>query len=187
MVIGFSVFRLYQCTECCLYRCHYTELIMICLLFCQAKLWLSSCWGKPTQRSSLAHPLQNTAELLVFNQLEPTGRNTGGLLWCFAKPDSERRHCKFFKCCLGPAYYQKHTSNIPVESYRVLHSQVSNVMSQIIVQKLNGLQVLSPLLQSNKINLQRNTMALMGNLTRNPNLHNAIGERCILPYHTSKG
>lgn len=57
-----------------------------------------------------------------------------------------------------------------------LSSQVSDVMSQIIVQKLNGLQVLSPLLSSNKVNLQRSAMGLVGNLTKNPNLHNAIGK-----------
>lgn len=56
-------------------------------------------------------------------------------------------------------------------------SQVSGVMSQIIVQKLNGLQVLAPLLKSNKVNVQRNTVALVGNLTKNPNLHNAIGKK----------
>lgn len=50
-------------------------------------------------------------------------------------------------------------------------------MSQIIVQKLNGLQVLSPLLSSNKVNLQKSAMGLVGNLTKNPNLHNAIGKQ----------
>uniref|UniRef100_A0A3B4T3E1 Plakophilin-1-like n=1 Tax=Seriola dumerili TaxID=41447 RepID=A0A3B4T3E1_SERDU len=53
---------------------------------------------------------------------------------------------------------------------------VSCVMSQAIVQKLNGLQVISPLLKSNKVSLQRNTVALVGNLTKNPNLHNALGK-----------
>lgn len=50
-------------------------------------------------------------------------------------------------------------------------------MSQIIVQKLNGLQVLGPLLRTNKVNLQRNVVALVGHLTKNPNLHSAIGKR----------
>uniref|UniRef100_H3BXI4 Plakophilin 1b n=1 Tax=Tetraodon nigroviridis TaxID=99883 RepID=H3BXI4_TETNG len=54
---------------------------------------------------------------------------------------------------------------------------VSAVMSQVIVQKLNGLQVLGPLLQSNKVNLQRNAMALIGNLAKNPNLHSAIARK----------
>lgn len=48
-------------------------------------------------------------------------------------------------------------------------------MSQIIVQKLNGMQVLSPLLKSDRVNLQRGAVALIGNLNRNPNLHNPIG------------
>lgn len=60
-----------------------------------------------------------------------------------------------------------------------LYSQVSNVMSQIIVQKVNGLQVISPLLKSNKVNLQRSTVALVGNLTKNPNLQNAIGKKQV--------
>lgn len=50
-------------------------------------------------------------------------------------------------------------------------------MSQIIVQKLNGLQVLTPLMKSNKVNLQKNTLALVGNLAKNPNLHNALGKK----------
>lgn len=49
-------------------------------------------------------------------------------------------------------------------------------MSQIIVQKLNGMHVLSPLLKSDKVNLQRGAVALIGNLNKNPNLHNHIGE-----------
>lgn len=49
-------------------------------------------------------------------------------------------------------------------------------MSQIIVQKLNGLQVISPFLKSNKANLQRSAVALVGNMSRNPNLQNAMGE-----------
>nr|XP_046239029.1 plakophilin-1 [Scatophagus argus] len=56
---------------------------------------------------------------------------------------------------------------------------VSSVMSQIIVQKLNGLQVISPLLKSNKVNLQRNTVALVGNLTKNPNLHSSIARKAL--------
>ncbi|XP_045931979.1 plakophilin-1-like [Micropterus dolomieu] len=56
---------------------------------------------------------------------------------------------------------------------------VSNVMSQIIVQKVNGLQVISPLLKSNKVNLQRSTVALVGNLTKNPNLQNAIARKAL--------
>lgn len=54
--------------------------------------------------------------------------------------------------------------------------QVSDIMSQIIAQKLNGLQVVSPFLKSNKANLQRSAVALVGNMSRNPNLQNAMGE-----------
>ncbi|XP_008278076.1 plakophilin-1 [Stegastes partitus] len=56
---------------------------------------------------------------------------------------------------------------------------VSQVMSQTIVQKLNGLPALSPLLRSRKANLQRSTVALVGNLTKNPNLHSAIGRKML--------
>lgn len=56
---------------------------------------------------------------------------------------------------------------------------VSRMMSQIIVQKLNGLQVLGPLLRSNKVNLQRNVVALVGHLTKNPNLHSAIARKTL--------
>ncbi|XP_078105191.1 plakophilin-1 [Sander vitreus] len=56
---------------------------------------------------------------------------------------------------------------------------VSGVMSQTIVQKLNGLQVISPLLKSNKVTMQKNTVALVANLAKNPNLHNAIARKAL--------
>ncbi|XP_026162628.1 plakophilin-1-like [Mastacembelus armatus] len=56
---------------------------------------------------------------------------------------------------------------------------VSNMMSQIIVQKLNGLQVITPLLNSSNANLQRSTVALVGNLTKNPNLQTAIARKAL--------
>lgn len=56
---------------------------------------------------------------------------------------------------------------------------VSSVMSQTIVSKLNGLQVLGPLLKSNKVNVQRNVVALVRNLTRSSNLHNALARRAL--------
>lgn len=59
----------------------------------------------------------------------------------------------------------------------LFYSQVSCVMSQTIVQKLNGLQVISPLLKSSKVNLQGNAVVLVRNLTQNPNLHSAIGKK----------
>ncbi|XP_076604484.1 plakophilin-1 isoform X3 [Chaetodon auriga] len=60
-----------------------------------------------------------------------------------------------------------------------LEHQVSCAMSQLIVQKLNGMQVLGPLLKSKKVNLQKNVVALVGNLTKNPNLHNAIARKAL--------
>ncbi|XP_041639808.1 plakophilin-1-like isoform X2 [Cheilinus undulatus] len=56
---------------------------------------------------------------------------------------------------------------------------VSSVMSQIIVQKLNGLSVITPLLKSKKVNLQRNAVALVGNLTKNPNLHSSVARKAL--------
>lgn len=56
---------------------------------------------------------------------------------------------------------------------------VANAMSQTIVQKLNGLQVLRPLLKSNKINLQKNSLALLRNLTRNPNLLHTLARKTL--------
>ncbi|XP_074496694.1 plakophilin-1 isoform X3 [Sebastes fasciatus] len=56
---------------------------------------------------------------------------------------------------------------------------VSSVMSQTIVQKLNGLQVVAPLIKSNKVNIQSNAVALVGNLTNNPKLHNTIARKAL--------
>ncbi|XP_068568622.1 plakophilin-1 [Cebidichthys violaceus] len=58
-------------------------------------------------------------------------------------------------------------------------SIVSSVMSQTIVQKVNGLQVISPLIKSKKVNMQRNAVALVGNLTQNSNLHSAIARKAL--------
>ncbi|XP_053723471.1 plakophilin-1-like [Synchiropus splendidus] len=54
---------------------------------------------------------------------------------------------------------------------------VSMVMSQIIVQKLKGMHVIGPLLRSNKVNLQRSSMALLGNLCKNPTLHGTLARK----------
>ncbi|XP_015237286.1 PREDICTED: plakophilin-1-like [Cyprinodon variegatus] len=56
---------------------------------------------------------------------------------------------------------------------------VSSVISQIIVQKLNGMQVIAPLINSKKVNLQKTTLALVGNLIKNPNLHQAVGRKAL--------
>ncbi|KAK0136422.1 Plakophilin-1 [Merluccius polli] len=57
---------------------------------------------------------------------------------------------------------------------------VSNVISQIVVNKLNGLSEIAPLLRSPKINLQRNTVALVANLSKNPQLYSPTARK-ILP------
>ncbi|XP_060925118.1 plakophilin-1 [Limanda limanda] len=56
---------------------------------------------------------------------------------------------------------------------------VSRVMGHTIVKKLNGLQVISPLLKSNKANLQKSTVALVGNLSNNSSLQRAIAIKCL--------
>ncbi|XP_075952897.1 plakophilin-1 isoform X1 [Anarhichas minor] len=58
-------------------------------------------------------------------------------------------------------------------------SIVSSVMCQTIVQKVNGLQVIGPLIKSKKVNMQRNAVALVGNLTQNPNLHSVIARKAL--------
>ncbi|XP_061582827.1 plakophilin-1 [Cololabis saira] len=58
---------------------------------------------------------------------------------------------------------------------------VPSVMSQIIVQKLNGLPVITPLIKSDKVNLQKSAVGLLGNLTKNPNLHSAIARKSLPP------
>ncbi|KAK9528618.1 hypothetical protein VZT92_012770 [Zoarces viviparus] len=59
-------------------------------------------------------------------------------------------------------------------------SIVSSVMCQNIVQKVNGLKVIGPLIKSKKVNMQRNAVALVGNLTQNPNLHSVMARK-VLP------
>lgn len=49
-------------------------------------------------------------------------------------------------------------------------------MSQNIVQKLNGLHYISPLLKSPKPNLQKSAVALVGNLSKNQRLQSSMGE-----------
>ncbi|XP_061784830.1 plakophilin-1-like [Nerophis lumbriciformis] len=57
---------------------------------------------------------------------------------------------------------------------------VSDAMSQNIVQKLEGLQAISPLLKSNKVSVQRNAVALVRNLSKNTNLHGTLARK-VLP------
>ncbi|XP_028260809.1 plakophilin-1 isoform X2 [Parambassis ranga] len=54
---------------------------------------------------------------------------------------------------------------------------VSSVMTQTIVQKLNGLHFITPLINSKRVNLQRNAVALVGNFTKMPNLHSALARK----------
>ncbi|XP_034021405.1 plakophilin-1 isoform X2 [Thalassophryne amazonica] len=56
---------------------------------------------------------------------------------------------------------------------------VSRVMSQTIVQKLNGMKVIEPLLKSGKANVQKNTMALVGNLAKNPQVQNTLARKTL--------
>ncbi|KAK6470487.1 plakophilin-1-like [Huso huso] len=57
---------------------------------------------------------------------------------------------------------------------------VSNVMSQAIVQKLNGLPEVSRLLKSSNPGVQKTATSLLGNLSRNPSLQSVMS-RQILP------
>ena len=54
-------------------------------------------------------------------------------------------------------------------------------MSEIVVNKLNGLSEIAPLLRSPKINLQRNAVALVANLSKNPRLSSPTGKTLLIP------
>uniref|UniRef100_A0A1A7WFD8 Plakophilin 1b n=1 Tax=Iconisemion striatum TaxID=60296 RepID=A0A1A7WFD8_9TELE len=56
---------------------------------------------------------------------------------------------------------------------------VSEVISQIIVKKLYGMQTIALLLKSDKDDLQRAAMSLLINLLKNPNLHSHIGREAL--------
>ncbi|KAF6733839.1 Plakophilin-1 [Oryzias melastigma] len=56
---------------------------------------------------------------------------------------------------------------------------VFSVLSQIIVKNLNGMQIITPLLRSSKVNLQKNMLTLVSNLMKNPNLQSAIGGKAL--------
>lgn len=57
--------------------------------------------------------------------------------------------------------------------------QVSNVLSHTIVQKLNGLKYISPLVQSSNPALQNSAIALMGNLSRSSRTGNRNMGECV--------
>ncbi|RVE73050.1 hypothetical protein OJAV_G00045470 [Oryzias javanicus] len=56
---------------------------------------------------------------------------------------------------------------------------VFSVLSQIIVKNLNGMQIITPLLRSSKVNLQKNMLTLVSNLMKNPNLQSVIGGKAL--------
>uniref|UniRef100_A0A8C9SHC1 Plakophilin 1 n=1 Tax=Scleropages formosus TaxID=113540 RepID=A0A8C9SHC1_SCLFO len=56
---------------------------------------------------------------------------------------------------------------------------VSSILSQTIVQKLNGLQHITPLLQTSSPSLQKTVVSLVGNLSRNPVLKNTIARQAL--------
>ncbi|KAG9331000.1 hypothetical protein JZ751_021277 [Albula glossodonta] len=59
--------------------------------------------------------------------------------------------------------------------------QVSSVMSQTIVQKLNGLPEIIPLLQSSTPSVQKTAVSLVGNLSRTPSLQTLRQEMTHMP------
>lgn len=138
---------------------------------------------QPTGAGWLFHSktLQSYLNLLSTSQREETQEACCGALQNLTAHEGIVR--KDMLCCytLTRDYFGRACPlNMLFLEFRIwsvfLYSQVSSVMSQTIVQKLNGLRVISPLLRSNKVNIQRNTVALVGNLTKNPNLHNAMGK-----------
>ncbi|XP_072539271.1 plakophilin-1 [Salminus brasiliensis] len=56
---------------------------------------------------------------------------------------------------------------------------VSDVLSQTIVQKLNGLQHISPLLQSSSPTLRSSATSLLGNLSRTPRLQSVMARQAL--------
>ncbi|XP_017576684.1 plakophilin-1 isoform X1 [Pygocentrus nattereri] len=56
---------------------------------------------------------------------------------------------------------------------------VSDVLSQTIVQKLNGLQHISPLLQSSNPNVRGSVTSLLGNLSRTPRLQSIVARQAL--------
>lgn len=57
---------------------------------------------------------------------------------------------------------------------------MSDVLSHTIVQRLNGLQNLSPQLQSPNLALKNSIITLIGNLSRPPQLHRTLGKLTVL-------
>ncbi|XP_062852751.1 plakophilin-1 isoform X2 [Trichomycterus rosablanca] len=56
---------------------------------------------------------------------------------------------------------------------------LSDIFSQIIVQRLNGMEHISTLLNSDNANLKRDIMTLVGNLSRPPSVHRTIARHGV--------
>ncbi|KAI4876513.1 hypothetical protein NFI96_010522 [Prochilodus magdalenae] len=56
---------------------------------------------------------------------------------------------------------------------------VSDVLSQTIVQKLNGLQNITPLLESANPNLRNSAISLLGNFSRTPRVQNMMARQAL--------
>ncbi|KAJ8360445.1 hypothetical protein SKAU_G00169700 [Synaphobranchus kaupii] len=61
----------------------------------------------------------------------------------------------------------------------IVSKQVSSVMSQTVVQKLNGLHNIAPLLQSSNPSIQKTAVALVGNLSRTPQLQRSMARQTL--------
>lgn len=60
--------------------------------------------------------------------------------------------------------------------FYLLLKQGSNAMSQILVQRLGALAHISPFLKSLNPSLQKTTVLLLGNMSRNSNVQTAMGK-----------
>lgn len=113
--------------------------------------------------------LQTYLSLLDSSQQEETQEASCGVLQNLTANEGIVRGARVSK-------WNQYLHETACNFYGCVCVQVSDVMSQIIVQKLNGLQVVSPFIKSNKANLQKSAVALVGNMSRNSNLQNAVGE-----------
>ncbi|XP_062400536.1 plakophilin-1 [Sardina pilchardus] len=66
-----------------------------------------------------------------------------------------------------------------MQNLTVTTGTVSAVLSQTIVQKLNGLHVICPLLKSDNVHLKSSAVQLLGNLSRQPRLHSNMARQAL--------
>nr|XP_046199008.1 plakophilin-1-like [Oncorhynchus gorbuscha] len=66
-----------------------------------------------------------------------------------------------------------------LQNLTAYHGIVSSVISQSIVQKLNGLPHISPLLQSSNPSLQKTAVSLVGNLAKNQRLQSTMARQTL--------